>query len=84
MGNKMGNLLENDRIVEINGIQISVRNDYNSSRRNIICHSNKLEEIIKENNLFINKGHHINEQILIQKLLKNLDDIIIIKVKGFY
>ena len=81
MENKILVFLENDRIVEINGFELYVHDNFMINRRNIICYSNKLKNYIRENNLNID---NIQDHILISDKLYMFDDIQIVKVKGFY
>ena len=82
---KDNTLLETDRIVEINGNKIFVHDNYVSNRRNIICHSNKLKNILEEIDFKDVESPYVRH-ILLSDILhqKKLDDIQIISVDGFY
>ena len=73
----------NDRIVEINGFNLFVHEDFRFNRRNVICYSDKLQLYIILNGL---RNDNIEHSILIGGLInKNtLNDIKIIDVKGYY
>ena len=92
------NLLETDRIVEINGFNLFVHDNYRPTRRNIVCYSHNLNTYIRNNNLSPNNHAHI---ILISELLYDMqnnmqndmrnnmqngmkNDIRLISVKGYY
>ncbi len=68
----------NDRIVELNGIEIIVHDNFQKNRRNIICYSEKLENYLK-NNSPVN-----NYQVTEMLYTEMLDDIKFVSVKGFY
>lgn len=86
-------LLETDRIIEINGYKLIVHDDCRLNRRNVVCHSDKLDLYIKLNNIptdkvkFNNKitiGELINRSNPIHKDGYLFDDIKLIKVDGYY
>jgi hypothetical protein len=73
-------LLKTDRI---NEFKLCVCQDNRPTRRNVTCHSNKLDLYIKLNNLSKdNVKHSIHIGYLISK--NTFDDITMIKVKGYY
>jgi len=81
MGQNLSALLDSDRIVEINGCRFIVHDTFSKNRRNVICHSNMLESYIKSNNLSKTNYEHI---ILIGQMLKNFNDIKVVKIDGYY
>ena len=71
----------NDRIVEINGMRLIVHQNYCTSRRNIACRSKKFEKIVSNYTNSFDATDTFNKYYY---ELKELDDIEIIKVDGFY
>ena len=72
-------LLPRDRIVSINGINLSVTKDYRSNRRNVICTSKILETYTSSQSNDINLKEKISE-------LKNStqNDIVVVSIAGFH
>ncbi len=75
--------METDRIVKINGFNLIRTQEIRYDRRNVECHSVQLEKYIKEFGLSNKNTQHIMSiGSLIQKKL--LDDIVLVKVSGYY
>ena len=76
-------LLETDRVIQINGVNLFVLQNINPNRRNVICNSIKFENYIKKNNLSMENPEHI---ILATKLIENnyFDDLELVKIVGYY
>lgn len=74
-------LLEKDRIIEINGFELYVHDDFRHSRRNVICYSKKLKDYIAHNNLSVDNHEH---HVLISEKLYMFDDICVVNIKGYY
>ena len=77
----------NDRIVEINGFRLPVIQNMVLTRRNIICKSNKFQQIINERLGNINTKDFQYFSILLNlysQCMNELDDIEIIKIDGYY
>ena len=72
-------LLPRDRIVSINGINLSVTKDYRSNRRNVNCTSKILETYTSSQSNDINLKEKISE-------LKNStqNDIVVVSIAGFH
>ncbi len=77
----------NDRIVEINGFRPPVIQNIDHTRRNLICKSNKFQQIINERLGNINTKDYQYSPILFKlysQCINELDDIEIIKINGYY
>jgi hypothetical protein len=77
--------MENDRIVEINGIKLFIHQDYRINRRNVICNSKKLQDILDTIGFKDIISPTIRNTLLSDILYQNkLDDIKLVSVDGFY
>lgn len=83
MGSKVSNPSLNDRIVEINGYRLMVHQNIDYNRRNVICYSRKMDEYILRHNL---TEETIKNKIKINEFFNEnqFDDIVIMKVDGYY
>jgi hypothetical protein len=80
-------LLKKDRIVKINGYNLVITQDYRIERRNVICHSKILSDILLSKNMDKNiLKNTISLTLFIQELLRDnqLHDIVVISINGFY
>ncbi len=70
-------LQNTDRVVNINNFRLCVHDDYRTNRRNVICHSDKLQLYMTSNNLSGPPPVHWRNN-------PDFDDIKIIRVDGYY
>ena len=73
-----------NRIAEINGFGLPLRDDFRSNRKNVICYSNKLQQYIDKNKLDTKNYEHRRTILHLTHHDSYYDDNQVISVKGYY